>query len=40
MTFLISLPSMFNKMMGLKNLGISYDALLGFRMTIVVKVLK
>ena len=40
MTFLISLPSMFNRTIGLKDLGVSYDALLGFGITIVVKVLK
>ena len=40
MTFLISLPSVFNRTIGLKNLGILYNTLLGFEITIVVKVLK
>jgi len=40
MTFLISLLSVFNKTIGLKDLGISYNALLGFKITIVVEVLK
>ena len=40
MTFLINLLSVFNKTIGLKDLGISYDALLGFRMMIVIEVLK
>ena len=37
MKFLISLPSMFNKTIGLKDLSISYNALLGFGIMIVVK---
>ena len=40
MTFSISLLSMFNRMIGLKNLGVSCNTLLDFGMTIVVEVLK
>ena len=40
MTFSINLPSVFNSTIGLNNLGILYDTLLGFRMTIVIEVLK
>ena len=40
MTFSINLPSIFSRIIGLKDLGILYDALLGFGIMIVVKVLK
>jgi len=40
MTFSINLPSVFNKTIGLKDLGILYNTLLGFGMIIVVEVLK
>jgi len=36
----MSLPNVFNKMMGLKDLGESYDDLFSFEMTIVVDILK
>ena len=40
MTFSINLPSVFNRTIGLKDLGILYNTLLGFRIMIVVEVLK
>ena len=40
MTFSISLPKVLRKMIGLKDLGISYEDLLGFGITIVVEILK
>jgi len=40
MTFSISLPSIFNRIINLNDLGILYNALLGFEITIVVEVLK
>jgi len=40
MAFSMSLSNVFNKMMGLKDLGESYDDLFGFGMTMVVDVLK
>ena len=39
MTFSISLFKVLSKMIGLKNLGISYEDLLGFEITIVVEIL-
>jgi len=40
MTFSISLPKVLSKIIGLKNLDRSYEDLLGFGITIVVKILK
>jgi len=40
MTFSMSLPKVFNKTMGLKDLGESYDSLFSFGMTTVVDILK
>jgi len=39
-TFSISLPSMFKRTIGLNDLGVSYDTLLGFGITMVIDVLK
>jgi len=40
MTFSMSLPNVFNKMIGLKDLGELYNDLFGFGMTMVVDILK
>ena len=40
MTFSISLSKILSKMIGLKDLGVSYKNLLGFGITIIVDVLK
>ena len=40
MTFSISLPKILSKMIGLKDLGMLYEDLLGFRITMVVEILK
>ena len=40
MTFSISLPNVFSRTMGLKDLDILYNVLVGFGIMIVVEVLK
>ena len=40
MTFLISFPNVLSKTMGLNDLGVLYEVLLGFGMTMVVDILK
>jgi len=40
MTFSISLPKVLSKTIGLKDLDMSYEDLLGFGITMVVKILK
>jgi len=40
MTFLISLPTVLRRMIGLNALGESYNILLGFGITMVVEILK
>jgi len=40
MTFLINFPKVLSKMIGLKDLGESYDALFSLGIIIVVKILK
>ena len=40
MTFLISFPKVLRSTIGLKDLGESYDALLGFGMIMVIEFLK